>query len=416
MPTRGNRRRMSARLAVCLLAALVPISAASAQEPSPTLTLSQATEAALAQGADSRILVKNLDIGREQYRLSVSQNAFSLSGSVGENANYGFGDDTLLADNLLASGFSQTPQAGLSLSAPQTTIGVSIIPYQPASALASEFAPLLSIFSPGAPVVTPGPTGSLNLSVSQVLWNGYPGGAAQAAVDKSLLGLRGRELSTQSGRLNIVSAVTQAYFVMLGSQRNLTVKKQIREQQTALLAQISALQALSQATNVDLRTAQINAQSADIDVQSAENDLRIARIRLAQLIGWQREKEFVVAEQDDPQVPAGTVEEAVAEALKKRTEIQQIELNRKAAAIDRAMIQGQTTPSVSVTGWAQRHSRLAAADHGRSGHGGTEDRPSHPGFRRCGPPAWRQPASDRGVQRPGGPASSEHRNGRGGGL
>ena len=214
----------------------------------------------------------------------------------------------------------------------------------------------MSIFSPGAPVVMPGPTGSLNLSVSQVLWNGYPGGAAQAAVDKSLLGLRGRELSTQSGRLNIVSAVTQAYFVMLGSQRNLTVKKQIREQQTALLTQISALQALSQATNVDLRTAQINAQSADIDVQSAENDLRIARIRLAQLIGWQREKEFVVAEQDDPQVPAGTVEEAVAEALKKRTEIQQIELNRKAAAIDRAMIQGQTTPTRERHRRAQRHS------------------------------------------------------------
>jgi len=45
-----------------------------------------------------------------------------------------------------------------------------------------------------------------------------------------------------------------------------------------------------------------------------------------------------------------TVEEAVAEALKKRTEIQQVELNRQASAIDRALIQGQTTPTVSVTG------------------------------------------------------------------
>lgn len=197
--------------------------------------------------------------------------------------------------------------------------------------------------------MTPGPTGSVNVSVSQTLWNGYPGGTGKAAVDKSLLALRGSELSTQSGRQNIVSAVTQAYFVMLGAQRNLSVKKEIRDQQNALLAQISALQALSQATAVDLRTAQINAQSADIDVRSAENDLRIARIRLAQLTGWQRDREFTVAEQDDPQVPVGTEEEAVAEALKKRTEIQQIELNRKAAAIDRAMIQGQATPTVSVT-------------------------------------------------------------------
>ena len=340
---------MNARLLICLLA-VVPIAAAAAQEPPNVLTLAQAADAALSQGADSRVLVKTLDIGREQYRLSVSQNSFSLSGSVGENANYGFGDDTLLSTNLLASGFSQTPQAGLSLSGPLTNVGVAITPYQPASALATEFAPLLSFFSPpGTSIAMPGPTGSLNLSVSQTLWNGYRGGTAKAAVDKSLLALRGRELSTQSGRLNIVSVVTQAYFVMLGAQRNLSVKKEIREQQNALLAQISALQALTQATAVDLRTAQINAQSAEIDVQSAENDLRIARIRLAQLIGWQRDREFVVAEQDDPQYPAASVEEAVAEALKKRTEIQQIELNRQAAAIDRSMIQGQTTPTVSVT-------------------------------------------------------------------
>ncbi len=339
---------MKRLLIICLFLDFLSSFSLWAQQPA-VLTLSQAVEGALAQGADSKVLAKNLEIGRQQYSLSVSQNSFALSGSVGENASYGFGDETLLGDNLLSSGFSQTPQAGLTIAAPLTSIGVTIMPYQPASTLASDFSPLLSFFSPGTPVVTPGPTGSVNVSVSQTLWNGYPGGTGKAAVDKSLLALRGSELSTQSGRQNIVSAVTQAYFVMLGAQRNLSVKKEIRDQQNALLAQISALQALSQATAVDLRTAQINAQSADIDVRSAENDLRIARIRLAQLTGWQRDREFTVAEQDDPQVPVGTEEEAVAEALKKRTEIQQIELNRKAAAIDRAMIQGQATPTVSVT-------------------------------------------------------------------
>ena len=152
------------------------------------------------------------------------------------------------------------------------------------------------------------------------------------------------ELSTASGRQNVVSAVTQAYFVMLGAQRNLAVKKEIREQQASLLAQISAVEALKQATAIDLRTAQINAQSADIDARSAENDLRIARIRLAQLIGWPRERLFVVAEQDDPQDPAASVEEAIAEALQKRTEIQQIELNRQASAIDLRRDQGADDP------------------------------------------------------------------------
>ena len=82
--------------AVWLIAAFMPLAAAWAQEQSPTLTLAQATDAALAQGADGRILQANLDIAREQYRLSVSQNSFALSGSLGENAAYGFGDDVLL--------------------------------------------------------------------------------------------------------------------------------------------------------------------------------------------------------------------------------------------------------------------------------------------------------------------------------
>jgi len=339
---------MKKPLASLLLLLLLPLAAASAQDQPATLTLAQATEAALAQGADSRILQKNLDIGREQYRLNVSRNSFSLSGSVGENASYGFGNDTLLSGNSLSSGFSQTPQAGLSLDGPQTSVGISVIPYMAANPLATDLSGISALFGPPAP--SPGPTGSVALSVSQVVWGGYPGGAGQAAVEKSQLALRGMELSTESGRLSLVSVVTQAYFVMLGSQRNLAAKKEIVAQQNALLAQISAVEALKQATAIDLRTAQINAQSADIDARSAENDLRIARIRLAELIGWPRDREFSIEDQSDPQIPAGSVEEAVAEALRRRTEIQQIELNRRSSAIDGAMIQGQTTPTVSVTG------------------------------------------------------------------
>ena len=350
MPANVSPGMKSSLPVVCLLLALLPLFPVFAQEVPITLTLGQATDSALGQGADSRILAKNLDIDREQYRLSVAQNSFALSGSLGESANYGFGDSTLLGDNLLASGFSQTPQAGLSLASSMTSVGLTVIPYQPPSALADAFSPLLSFLSPGASAATPGPTGSIGLNVSQVLWNGYPGGTGRAAVEKSLLALRGAELSTATGRQNVVSAVTQGYFVMLGAQRNLAVKKEIREQQASLLAQINAVEALKQATAIDLRTAQINAQSADIDVQSAENDLRIARIRLAQLVGWPRERVFAVAEQDDPQVPVGSVEEAIAAALKKRTEIQQVELNRQASAIDLAVIKGKTTPTVSVTG------------------------------------------------------------------
>ena len=340
---------MEKKLTILLFVTLVPIVTTLAQESTATLTLAQAVDAALSQGSDSRILKKNLDVGREQYRLSVSQNSFALSGSLGESGTYGFGDDTLLLGNSLASGFNQTPQAGLSLNSPLTSIGVNVSPYLAANPLITEFSNLSSIF-PGSSLVAPGPTGNVGLSVNQTLWNGFPGGTGRAAVEKSLLALRGKELSAESGKLNVISTVTQAYFVMLGAQRNLIVKEQILEQQNTLLSQISALQKINQATAVDLRGAQINAQSAEIDVSSARNDLHIARIRLAQLIGWPRDREFSITEEEDPQMPVAGVDEAVAEAMKRRTEFLQIELNRQSLMIDRALIAGRRTPTISVNG------------------------------------------------------------------
>jgi outer membrane protein TolC len=328
-----------------ILFAAVPLVSPGAQDAASSLSLDQCVDFAMSQGTDSAILMKNLAVSTEQYKVAVSQSSFSLSGSLGDNISYGYGDGTLLFENSIGAGFNQTPQAGVALSTPTTSLGFSTTPYMAANPLAAAIAGFTGS-PPG------GASGSFNLNLSQVLWNGYPGGTAKATLEKSLLSLRSRELSVGTGRQNITSAVTQAYFVVLSAQRNLQVKQQILGQQNALLAQIRAIRALQQATDIDLRSAEINAQSAAIELQSANNDMRIAQIRLAQLIGWPREKGLTVREAEDPQVPVATVEEAIAEALKRRTDVQQIELNRQSSAIDRALIKGQATPTVSLTGGA----------------------------------------------------------------
>jgi outer membrane protein TolC len=124
-------------------------------------------------------------------------------------------------------------------------------------------------------------TSGLGLNVTQVLWDGYPGGPAQATVDKSLLTLRNQELSTDSGRLNLVYQVKQAYFAMFTALQDLSSKQQVLQNQDALRDQITAVYNLKAASAVDLQTAQINAHSAEIDVRTAEHTLRLARIRLA---------------------------------------------------------------------------------------------------------------------------------------
>ncbi|MGO9308545.1 MAG: TolC family protein [Spirochaetia bacterium] len=343
MPRRRIDVRSLPAVAVFLLLPLMPAAAQEVAAP-PSLSLEQCIDAALSQGADSVILQRNLALGRAQYDIAVSQSSFSLSASLGDSATYGYGDSTLLLLNSLTSGFGQLPQAGLSLASPTTSLGFTAAPYMASNPLAAE----IGAFTGS----TPGPSGSFGLSLSQVVWNGYPGGTAKAVLEKSQLAYRGSELSLVTGKQNITAAVTQAYFLALQAQRNLAVRQQVLEQQNALLAQVQATHALQQATDIDLRSAQINAESADIEVQNARSDLRITGIRLAQLIGWPREKELAVAEVADPQPPVPSVDEAVSEALQRRSELQQLELDRQSAAIDRALIQGQTTPTVSVTGGA----------------------------------------------------------------
>jgi outer membrane protein TolC len=339
------RRRVDLRcIPALLLLALIPAASAGAQEAAAAVTLGRCLDLAMSQGTDNLVLSRNLAISREQYGISEAQAAYALSASVGESGSYGFGDATLLTTNSIGSGFNQAPQAGITLATPTTSLGLSTTPYVAASPLSSVIA--------GFTHVSPGASGSFAFNLNQVIWNGYPGGTARASLEKALLALRGRELSAETGRQNITSAVTQSYFIALGAQRNLGVRSQILEQQNALLAQMRAVRALQQATDIDLRTAEINAQSAEIELQSAGNDRRIASIRLAELIGWPREKELTVAEAEDPAVPASSVEDAVSEALKQRTDVQQIDLSRRAAAIDRDLIKGQTTPTVSLTGGA----------------------------------------------------------------
>ena len=344
-------------LAIILLGALIPVLSAAAQASAPFISLSQSIEAALAQGYDNRILQGNLAIGRAQHAVNESKNGFALGGSAGLGYIYPSGDSAVLAAKgsglISASGSVQGAQVGLGLNGPLTSASVSVAPWTP-------------------PIGSAGDTTSgVGVAVSQTLWNGYPGGPPQAVVDKSLLALRGKELSAESGRLALIYKVKQAYFSMFAAQQNLSAKKNIFEKQNALLDQIAAVYAFKQASAVDLKTAQINARAAWIDVQSSEHDLRLARIRLGIFMGRQDDADFSVAQPDPQYVPASTLEDAVSTALGRRMDVRQAELNRKSNAIDISLSRGLSTPTVSVTGgvswifdWDKNYASAAAAGAG----------------------------------------------------
>ena len=342
---------------IVVCAALIPVLPAAAQEQAPApaaaaapaspavvLTLQQSIDEALANGDDNRLLQANLDLGRAQHAENVSRNSWGLSATAGAGYNLPGGDSGVLAakQSSLSSVTSSTQgaQVGLGAVSPLTSVSVSATPWAP---------PVQPIGSTSSGIS--GDTfGSVGVNLSQVLWNGYPGGPAKAAVDKSVLSLQGKVISTASGRLAIVYRVKQAYYAMLAAQESAKVTRQILDKQNALLAQVTAVFQLRQASAVDLKTAQINARSAQVDVENADHGLRIARLQLSILMGRQAGEEFTVVQPGDQALPAATLAEAISQALARRVDFQQLELNRKSNAVDLALARGQATPTISVNG------------------------------------------------------------------
>lgn len=309
------------------------------------ITLQQALNAAIAHGPDIQVVRATLDVARAQHALDASKEGLSLAASGGYGAIDGLG--TAYSDSSFSSyksSFSsllgttssdvtQSLTGGLALSGPTTKLGLALTQSVPPPNASTNA------------LVT-----GAQLSLTQTVWDGYPGGQVKAAVDKSLLVLQGKELSATQGQSAALAKVKQAYITMLTDQRALTVKRQIQSNQNNLLAQIQAVYNLKQASTVDLMTAQVNARSAELDAAQAEHDLRLARQRLAVLLGLPPDSQFSVAEVDEPSLPAASLEEAIAIGLRKRADLAQLDLSKRSSGIDLLLAKASAQPNVSMTG------------------------------------------------------------------
>lgn len=320
----------------------------------PVLSLDTCVDLALSKGSDLIIAQKTLDAARASHALNLSKDAFSLGASglytVGSGFSYTTPDSvnaSLLgkaAGGLSASassvGVSQTVQGGLTLSKGNAS---PTNPYSKIGLTATETLP-------PSTAVPNTPNTVLGVSVAQTLWDGYPGGQTRAVIDKSALTLQGKELQTQVSRSSIVANVKRAYVTLLGAQNTLALRKSIAEKQKSILTQINAVYAIKQASSIDLLNAQINAKSADLDVESSQHDVALATQRLANLIGYSPDAQFLVADIPDPPIPVKTLDDAIATGMAKRSEIALAELNRRSSTIDLKLAAGQGQPGVGLTG------------------------------------------------------------------
>jgi outer membrane protein TolC len=337
-------RRLPALLAAALLAARFAGAQASASAPSiPVLSMQAAIDAALAKGDDIRIAQGNLDAARAQNALNASKAGLSLAGSGSYTGTDGFGEGARRT-----RGFGQDISGGLTLSRGTQS---SSSPYTRLGLTATQSFP-----PPGTPPYNntsntePLASSLVGLTLSQILWDGYPGGQTKAAIDKSLLSLQGKELAMASSRSSIAAKVRQAYIVTLTAQRTLALRLEILDKLNATQKQIQAIYALKQASEIDLASAQISARGAELDVETSRHDLSLAGQRLALLMGLSPEAAFSVEEVEDFALPAAGMEEAVSIGLAKRIDMAQLELSRRSSSIDAALALAGAQPTLTLTG------------------------------------------------------------------
>jgi len=326
-------------------------SAAATSAPARVITLAQALDAALGND-DVQILEANLAAARAQHALNLSRNEPTLAASGAWGATDGFNDQTL-AKSAGASGvgLGQSLQGSLSFVDGQsssqnsgTRLGLSATQNLPVSPQdqTSSTGKTISVAVP--------PTTSIAFTLSQAVWDGYPGGQAKATVDKSLLALKGKELAARQARSAAAAKVKQAYVTALTAQRTLALRLSIQDKQDAIQKQIEATYALKQASLIDLETARINAATAALDVETSRHDWALASQRLANLMGLAPDTTFAVAEIDSPSLPAASLDEALAAGLAARVDVAQADLAARSSDIDAVLAAGSGQPTLTATG------------------------------------------------------------------
>lgn len=302
------------------------LTAAAGAEP---VTLDQAVEEAMTRGPDQTVWAANLDASRATEAAARARAGLTLSASGGWSATKTASDPEKTTDDQVP----ETANAGMTLATPLTSLtvrGTQTLQWEPAATT-----PLTQVGS---------------ATLTQVLWNGYPGGAAQATAEKAALTLKTAELNAQANRNKLVLTVKQAYFTLLSAQESLSQLVLTQKQRQETLKFVQTKFDLGQATALDLKQAQINLKTANLDLLAAQAALEVGRRRLANLMGRGDAEALAVQPAEAPDIGVATLAEAVDRAMAQRIEPQIAQASARAAQIDALAAFGSALPSVSLSG------------------------------------------------------------------
>jgi outer membrane protein len=292
------------------------------------VTLSQCVAQAIAGGPDARITRANLGVAQAQYDEAAAANGFGLSGSLGyDRAPF----TTRYSDSGLPVEVTQNSfQGGLTLSAPfSSTVSIG------ATHTITELAALDQ-------------STKFSLTASAAVWDGYPGGQALASARIAAFAREGTQSTEDAGQKTVIYNVKQAYYTLLGQQRQIAIFEQTVAQRRAELEKTQSLFDARRVSQIDMKRAQVNRLQADLDLSKARRLLEIDRELLSNLVGWPADTVYEAADVPDLAAPSLDVGEAVRTALAARGDFRQLQLSLQSSEVSVALKKALAQPTVSV--------------------------------------------------------------------
>jgi len=315
-------------------------SSAAAPAAVETVTLDEVVAAARATASGLRLARATVDAARAQLVQVQASNGISLAGKGGYTHVGSLLDSASSSPS--ASSAAATGAAGQGVSGDNAQLGLSL--GGPATSV--DLTAQHSIVSGGSS----DQVSSVNLSASQTVFDGYPGGRAAAAVKQAVYSWQAAQVAFDAAQKSVIYQVKQAYYTLLTDQATVLIRRASVDQAQQNLAYYSGLLTAGRATDLDVLENQVNLTQAQLDLRSAENTTAVDRQNLSLLVGWPLDRGYEVQDSPVPALPDLEESSALKTAFQNRQELRTLAFNIASADVNVDLQRSQAAPVISVTG------------------------------------------------------------------
>lgn len=156
----------------------------------------------------------------------------------------------------------------------------------------------------------------------------------------------------EASREDIVLATDQVFFQTLEAQATLRVAEQTVAARQSLTDQVTALTKAKLKSDLDLSFVQVNLSQAKLLQLDAQNNLDAAKAALSEVLGYDKQTDYQLVEDDGGTLPALPPDPSplVATALDNRPDLQSQRFNEQAAQKFSRAQHEQLLPTISALG------------------------------------------------------------------